>query len=302
MLKYIIAGGSGFVGNALCSLLLRQNHEVIVLSTKIKLPISFHPQLKFVYWNPSEHTIDKKFFCKDAVIVNLAGAGVAEKRWTHLRKQEIVLSRVQSLETLYKAIQSKQIEANYLLSASAIGWYGEGDKNFTEETECDTAYLATVCKQWEIEAMKFKNLNIPVGIARIGIVLGNGAGAFHEFLKPLKFGIAGIPAGGNQIYSWIHLEDLCQALQFLSTNKQQGIYNVVAPNPVTVLSIFNEMVACRKSISLKIPVPAFLLKMIMGEMSVEILKSCIVSSKKLQSLGFEFQFPNIKSCIKQLMC
>ncbi|MBK7762809.1 MAG: TIGR01777 family protein [Bacteroidetes bacterium] len=301
MSTYIIAGGSGFVGSHLSKILLAQSHQIIILSTKKKLPQTTNPQLQFVYWDPTQSVIDKKFSCQQAIVINLAGAGVADKRWTRSRKQEILLSRVQSLATLYKAAQNKQIGIEFLLSASAIGWYGEGEQNFTEEDANDTSYLSMVCKQWESEANTFEKLAIPVGIVRIGIVLGEGGGAFHEFMKPLKYGLAGIPAGGKQMYSWIHVEDVCQGLVYLSKNKASGIFNLVAPNPVMLRSIFNEMIICRNAFTIKLSVPAFILKIVLGEMSVEILKSCRVSSQKLQDLGFRFQYPEIKSCIHQLM-
>ena len=299
MANYLVSGGSGFVGTHLCKLLHAQGHLVYVLTTSQK-PRTAVEGIQFIFWNPKESIIDTSFQLHDCYVINLAGAGVVEKRWRNDRKKELIASRVDSLNTLFKAIEKKQISVKHLVSASAIGYYGNGDKFFSEEDKGDDSFLSSVCQQWEAAALQFEKLNIPVAIARIGIVFGNEAGALCEFLKPLHFGFAGIPADGNQIYSWIHVDDVSRLLYFLSSHNHRVIVNAVAPNPATVNDIFNELIKYTKPFFFSVHAPQFLLKILMGEMAIEVLKSTRVQSAKIQSLGFSFLHETIASCVKSL--
>jgi uncharacterized protein (TIGR01777 family) len=293
-MKILIAGGSGFIGKHLTNLLEKDKHEVFILSTQKTLCAS---NQNFIYWNPKEKMIDSTFSIKDCTIINLAGAGVADKRWTAERKKEIIDSRVDCLQTLFSAIEKKQIETTHLVSASAIGFYGEADKIFTEDDKSDSSFLSSTCQQWEHEAMKFEQLNCLVSIARVGIVLGKEGGALKEFLKPLQFGIAGIPSSGKQIYSWIHVADVARVFYFLANEKKAGIFNAVAPNPCTINEIFTALKKHKRTF-LTAHAPEFVLKLMLGEMSIEVLKSCIVSSQKIEQTGFSFLYNNIEDCVK----
>lgn len=293
-MKILIAGGSGFIGKQLCNLLEKDQHEVFILSTQ---KILCETKKNFIYWNPKEKLIDSAFSLKNCTIINLAGAGVADKRWTSERKKEIIDSRIDSLQTLFNAIEKKQIETNHLVSASAIGFYGEANKIFTEEDKSDASFLSSTCQQWEQEAMKFEQLNCIVSIARVGIVLGKEGGALKEFLKPLQMGIAGIPASGKQIYSWIHITDVARIFYFLANEKKAGIFNAVAPNPCAINEIFTALKKYKRTF-LTAHAPEFVLKIMLGEMSIEVLKSCKVSSLKIEQAGFSFLHNDIEDCVK----
>ena len=201
------------------------------------------------------------------------------------------------MQTLFNAIEKKQIETNHLVSASAIGFYGEADKIFTEEDKSDASFLSSTCQQWEQEAMKFEQLNCIVSIARVGIVLGKEGGALKEFLKPLQMGIAGIPATGKQIYSWIHITDVARIFYFLANEKKAGIFNAVAPNPCAINEIFTALKKYKRTF-LTAHAPEFVLKIMLGEMSIEVLKSCKVSSLKIEQAGFSFLHNDIEDCVK----
>jgi len=300
--KYIIAGGSGFVGRHLTALLEKEQHDVFILTTqKGKAGTSVSDSVKFIYWNPVERMIDKSFQLSNCRIINLAGANIAGERWTPSRKKEIVESRTSSLETLYAAVEKKQIQPVHLLSSSAIGYYGESDKILTEEDHGDESFLSSTCRQWEEVAWRFARLNLPVSVARFGIVLGKDGGALKEFAKPLHFGLAAIPSDGKQIYSWIHVDDLSRLLFFLSSNNKEGIFNAVSPRPASVNQIFFELIKHTHPFFLKVHVPDFTLRMVLGEMATEVLKSVSVSSHKIEDQGFAFAYPGIDQCIAALM-
>jgi len=295
MAHYIIAGGSGFVGQHLQILLQGRGHQVSILSTRKQINKSNH-----IYWDPTVAYIDPDFRCQQGILINLAGAGVADKRWTAKRKEEIRLSRIQSSETLYQAIRGGQLNVQSYLGASAIGFYAADDKPHVETDPGDQSFLSQVCQQWEQSSLRIAQLNIPVSIARIGIVMGQEGGALPALTQSFSFGIAGIPSGGNQIYSWIHVEDLCHLLLFLADNRKEGIYNAVAPTPVSLKVLIHSAIRASGKKVLSMPVPSFLLKLALGEMSIEVLKSSSVRADKILEAGFQFEFPEIQTCMNDL--
>lgn len=295
MAHYIIAGGSGFVGQHLQKLLQGRGHQVSILSTRKQINKSNH-----ISWDPTVAYIDPDFRCQQGILINLAGAGVADKRWTPQRKEEIRLSRIQSNETLYQAIRGGQLNVQCFVCASAIGFYAADNKPHVETDPGDQSFLSQVCQQWEQSSLRMTQLNIPVSIARIGIVMGQEGGALPALTQSFSFGIAGIPSGGNQIYSWIHVEDLCHLLLFLADHRKEGIYNAVAPNPVSLKMLIQSAIRASGKKVLSIPVPAFLLKLALGEMSIEILKSSSVRADKILDAGFKFEFPEIQPCMNDL--
>jgi uncharacterized protein (TIGR01777 family) len=298
--KYLVTGGTGFIGKQLCLLLAEQGNEVNVLSTRKDPGPSAHPNIRYVYWDPSKLYIDPDFTLEEGKVINLAGAGVANKRWTKERKEEIRQSRIAGLKTLWEAIDYEQINTTHLLSASAIGFYGNHAGLCDEDTKGDSSFLSSVCNDWEYHAWRLSSFNITIAVARIGIVLGTGGGALKELLKPLRYGLAAIPGNGKQMYSWIHEKDLCNVLLFLSSNSIRGAFNTTAPHPVNMDTLFNAMLL-HKPAYLKMHVPEWLLKLVLGEMSIEVTKSTNVSCKKLLDHGFEFKYPTIDDCMKDLL-
>jgi uncharacterized protein (TIGR01777 family) len=242
-------------------------------------------------------------------IIHLAGAGVADKRWTEDRKKEIVNSRTESSMLLIKGLQQTPNKVKAIISASAIGWYGEDEKSknnkrgFTEDMLSDTGFLGETCRLWEESINPVERLGKRLVKFRLGIVLSNDGGALTEFKRPIQFGIAAVLGSGKQVISWIHLEDLCRMMIYAIKNEtMQGVYNAVAPKPVTnkeLTLVLAEKMRGRFFVSLH--VPAFLLKLVFGHLSVEVLKSATVSSEKIQSAGFGFSYSTIDAALNNLI-
>lgn len=297
MATFVIAGGTGFVGSHLHKILQSMGHTVYVLSTRTKdIPFSKH----LIYWDTEKGIIDDSFHIKNAHVINLAGAGVADKRWTEERKKEIVQSRLSSLYTLEKAIQKGQIEALHLCSASAIGYYGFSQGLLQETHTGDDSFLSTTCKKWEEAAWSIAEMGVPTSIARIGVVLGKEGGALPALTNSMKWGIAGKPGSGQQIYSWIHLHDVCRMLYFLSIGQKVGIYNAVSPYPVPLSEVIKQIRKYAYPYSIPLPAPEWAIKVLLGEMSTEVLKSTQVSAHKILTEGFDFFYPTIEACISHL--
>ena len=235
MKTVLITGGTGLVGSRLTELLLARNYHVIVLSRSKKETST--PNLSYAIWNVEEQTIDASVFTKTDYIVHLAGAGVADKRWSVSRKKEILDSRIQSSALLVKALQQNSNKVQAVISSSAIGWYGPDPSlhsNGFEEVDAPFSdYLGNTCKLWEESIEPITQQNIRLVKLRTGIVLSTKGGALKEFLNPIKMGIAAILGNGKQIISWIHIDDLCnQFIYAIEHENMQGSYNAVAPNPV----------------------------------------------------------------------
>ncbi|MBP6455204.1 MAG: TIGR01777 family oxidoreductase [Chitinophagaceae bacterium] len=296
--KIIIAGGSGFVGKALTAFLLKKNYSVIVLTTNKKL-VSKTDHVEFVYWNPEENEIATTLKFENYIVINLAGANVAKGRWTENRKKEILESRVKPILFLKKLHQEKRINITYFISASAIGFYGLTENFCDENTFGDNSFLSETCQKWEHAADEIKNLGVPTSILRLGIVLGKNEGALPSLIQSLNFKVAAIPSNGNQIMSWIHINDVVKMFFHLIEKKQVGIFNAVAPNPISYNVLFKEIKKL-KSFWMLFHIPVWFLKIVLGEFATELTKSTKVSSKKIEDLGFQFEFPIIEDAFEEL--
>jgi hypothetical protein len=305
----LITGGTGLVGKSLSEKLLQKNYEVVVVSRKT--PAENRPpsdgRIKMTAWDLEKQTMDAEAIRSADYIVHLAGASVAEKRWTTKRKKEILESRTTSSELIVKTLQKVPNKVKAVISASAIGWYGRDPAirpatGFFETDKPDTDFLGETCRRWEESITPVIGLDKRLVILRTGIVLSNQGGALQEFAKPLRFNFATILGSGEQVISWIHLDDLCRIFMEALENKDfRGVYNAVAPNPVTNKELTLELAHALKGKQfIPIHVPAFALKIILGEMSIEVLKSCTVSSDKIKNTGFQFEFPAIESALKDL--
>jgi len=305
MQTVLITGGTGMVGQALTSYLLNRGYQVIVLSRSVKKSSQQH--LSYAVWDIEKQYIDSNALSTADIIVHLAGESVASKRWSVKRKQEIIDSRVKSGALLVKALNENNHKVKTLIAASAIGWYGPDTQSslqngFNEMDSFDNSYLGTTCQKWEESVQSVSALGIRLVTLRIGIVFNKMGGALAEFIKPAKFGMATILGTGNQIVSWIHQDDLCKMILFAAENQvMNGVYNAVAPNPINNKDLVNVIASKMHKFHFTLKVPVFVLKMMLGEMSIEVLKSANVSSKKIQSAGFVFDYPNVKEALKQIL-
>lgn len=309
MSTILITGGTGLVGRALTKSLLEMGHQVIVL-TRAASELKRNDGVEYGKWIPEKEIIDKNAVGRADVIIHLAGAGVAEKRWSRKRKQEILNSRVKSSRLLVKTLETIPNKVQTVISASAIGWYGpdpetkdsKSEKHRFQETDPPSAdFLGQTCFEWESSIRSVEDLNKRLVILRTGIVLSKEGGALKELIKPLNWGVAAIPGKGKQMVSWIHIQDMVSIIITAIGNKSmKGVYNAVAPEPVSM----KEMIICfangLKKIYIPVKVPAFLLKAVLGKMSVEVLKSTTVSCNKLLELGYRFRYPVIGAAVSSL--
>ena len=298
----LITGGTGLVGRALSRLLTEVGYRVIILSRRSGTATD-NKLITWAQWDVARQTIDVEALQQADYIVHLAGANVADKRWTNARKKEIINSRTKSSELLYSALEKHPNKVRKVISASATGYYGENQGHpFIESDPPGTDFLGTTCVLWEESVLRMKQLGKKIVILRTGIALSKEGGALKEFYKPLKFGFATILGNGEQYISWIHVHDLVRLyLSAIVNHELEGIYNAVAPNPVHHKELVMAMAKVAKGKSfISLYVPSFALKMALGEMSIEVLKSCQASSAKIQAKGFVFSYPDIQSAMEKI--
>jgi uncharacterized protein (TIGR01777 family) len=299
--KILISGGSGLLGRALSDELLKNGHEVAWLS---RTPGKYD-KIKAYKWDIKSNTIDEGALNWADTIVHLAGAGVAEERWTDSRKEVILKSRTESTRLLFEKIQSLKTKPTAFLSASAIGFYGfdTGDHWMTEADDPKARdFISGVVRAWENEVDHISKLGIRTVKIRIGIVLSEKGGALEKMLPVFKLG-AGAPLGdGRQYMSWIHIHDLCHIfLEAIENEFWQGVYNGVAPNPVTNKT-FSKTLAKTLNKPFFLPnVPSIALHLAMGEMSKIVLGGNRVSSNKVLEEGFDFKFEQLDKALSDLL-
>lgn len=304
MKNILVTGGTGLVGKELTVALLERGYDVVIL-TRSKIIQSNNPRIQYVHWNIENKFIDPNALNGIDAIIHLAGAGVVEKRWSDKYKKEIEKSRTESSAILMNALSTRNHSVKTFISASAIGWYGPdilGGSPFSEDAPAHDDFLGKTCKAWEESVSPCNQMGIRLGIIRTGIVLSKKGGALKEFLKPIKMGIAAILGNGKQMISWIHIRDLCNLYIHLMENENlNGIYNGVSPTPVSNKTLSITLASCvRKTFFIPIHVPAFFLKLIMGESSLEVLKSTTVNAIKTSKSGFIFIYPTILPALRKI--
>ncbi|MFY9160690.1 TIGR01777 family oxidoreductase [Aquirufa ecclesiirivi] len=294
-MKILITGGTGFIGKALQKQLRSSGHEVVILS---RSGGDFH-------WDPAKGEMDIRALEGLDAIIHLAGAGIAEKRWTESRKEELIQSRVQSSQTLYQALKQHPHQVHTFISASGIGYYGAdtGERLCEESTEPGQDFIASCTQAWEGSLKGIEGLGIRVVKFRIGLVMGNGGGIFPVLQKPIRWFIGANIGTGKQWQSWIHLKDLIGMFQWaLQEKTMQGVYNAVAPEPIRQ-SELNQQLARAMHRPLFLPaVPAFALRLVLGEMAVLVTGGNLVSSNRIQKeAGFSFRFVRFSEALKDLI-
>jgi len=305
MQTVLITGGTGLVGKALSNLLLSKGYQVIILTRSLKQSTA-KENLSYALWNIEQEFIDQDAIREADFIIHLAGAGVVDKKWTTAYKKEIVDSRIKSSELIIKVLKNNPHKVQAIVSSSAIGWYGadtiEGHQ-FIETDASDESFLGETCKLWEASIEGANALGIRVCKLRTGIVLSNKGGALAEFIKPIRLGFAAILGSGKQIISWIHVDDLCRMFVYAMENKNmKGSYNAVAPHPVSNKNLTVTLAKIMKGIFfIPLYVPSFILKIMMGKRSIEILKTATVSCEKISTAGFTFYYPGIEVALRELI-
>ena len=297
----LITGATGLVGQELVNLLLQNGHNVHYLSTS-KSKLVTNTNYKGFYWNPKKAEIDTNALTDVEVIIHLAGANVA-KKWTTAYKEEIIESRVLSTQLLYQTLQKNSHQVKQIISASAVGIYPDSLTDIYHETDLDidVSFLGNVVKQWENEVSQFEKLEIIVSKIRIGIVLAKNGGALQEMAKPIKYGVGAAFGSGEQYQSWIHVQDLVAIFQFVMENQLAGIYNGVAPYPVTNSELTKAIAKTLGKPLFLSNIPKFVMKLILGEMHQILFSSQHVSCRKLLDENFQFKFASLDKALNDLL-
>jgi len=309
MATVLITGGTGMIGSALTNELLSRDYDVIIL-TRSPEKYSNTSRLSYAKWDTEKQTIDGAAVTRADYIIHLAGEGVADKRWTAKRKNKIAESRINGGALLVRALRENVNNVKAVVAASGIGWYGSqsnsvaggkgSEKNpFDENDPAVEDFLGTTCKEWEASIDPIMSSGMRLVKFRTGIVLSKEGGALKEFKRPLKFGIATILGNGKQIVSWIHIDDLVRLYVYaIEMERLNGVYNAVAPHPVTNKKLIVQLAkTIRGKFYVPIFIPSFILKMVLGELSIEVLKSAAVSCKKIKSEGYHFLYPSLSAAI-----
>lgn len=301
-MKILVTGSTGLVGTALVKALAGDGHTVCRLLRPQSKTTSGSKDGFDVAWNPETGELGGAGVGPDAV-VNLAGASIAGGRWTQKRKDLLRSSRIDTTRALVKALAKMNARPRVLVSASAIGVYGDrGDEILTEESILGTDFLAGLAREWEGEALKAKALGIRVVLARFGIILAKHGGALAKMLLPFKLGAGGRLGSGKQWMSWITLEDVVGIIRFaIESNTVRGAVNVVGPQPGQN-SDFAKALAKTLHRPALFPTPEFALRLALGEMAdALLLSSQRVQPQKLHQLGYPFANPNLPGALSAVL-
>ena len=300
-MKVLITGATGLIGSQIIEDCIKSNISVNFLTTSRRKIIK-SDMVNGYYWNPSKKVIDLDCFIDIDTIIALSGSSVFSL-WTRKRKKEIISSRVLSLEFLKESIENNDIKISQLISASGISLYPDSLKIKYDENEStfDDSFLSNVIMKWETAANSFSTIGVKVSIVRIGLVLSKKAGVLKQTIMPMKFGFGIIFGSGNQIQSWIHINDLSRIFLFIMQKKLEGTFNGVSNNNLTN-SEFTRIISSNYSRAIfNIKIPKIFFSLIFGEMHEILFKSHNISSRKIQNLGFSFKFENLDNAVKNLI-
>ena len=293
----LLTGGTGLIGKHLTRQLLKKGYQVSRLS---RSPVR-DPQVTTYLWDVAKGEIDPKCIEGVDVIVHLAGAGIADKKWTDKRKKELIDSRTKSIGLIYELLKSKRHKVNTIVSASAIGYYSDrGDELMYETNSPSNDFMGKCCVEWEAAVGAGKEMGLRIIKFRTGVVLDNG-GALAKIALPVKLFVGSPLGNGKQWVPWIHYQDVVEMYLYgIENTKLEGAFNMVAPIPVTNAEL-TRAVARQLHKPLWLPnVPAFFLKLLLGEMSTIVLGSTKVSADKIANAGFLFKYPEVTSALKEI--
>ena len=299
-MRILLTGATGLVGTEITRLLHEKGIHVNYLTTR-KNKIEKGEEYRGFFWDPSSGEIDEACLQGVGAIINLAGESVFEP-WTKKNKQKILNSRLDSLNLLYRLLKENSHQVGQIISASAIGIYPSSlqKMHYEEETAVDNSFLGEVVQKWEKAVDPFEELGLRVAKVRLGIVLSNKGGALPQMQRPLRYNVGTSLGSGKQWQSWIHITDVARLFLHVLENGLSGVYNAVAPNPVTNEDLIGQMAETMDKKVWLPKVPSALLKVTMGEMSTVILSSQLVSSDKILGTGFKFYYINLKQAFESL--
>ncbi|WP_316817821.1 TIGR01777 family oxidoreductase [Pedobacter nyackensis] len=296
--QILITGATGLIGKKIINALQKAGHTVSILSRKN----IYIPGVKTYVWDVYHDKIDANCMTGIDTIIHLAGENIAAKKWTPKRKQQIIDSRVLSTRLLYKTIKETNATINTIISASAVGYYGDrGEEILTEDSPPGYGFMADCCKQWEEAVDEGKSHGIRIVKFRIGVILAKGEGALDSLEKPIKFFVGAALGPGNQWVPWIHIDDIVAMFTNAVENpSMNGAYNACAPFPVTNASLTKSIAQTLHRPVWPFNVPESLLKIILGEMSEVIFISTNASVQKLLSTDFKFKYIQLKDALSDI--
>lgn len=295
----VIAGGSGLVGSHLSKRLIDLKYKVQILTRGESKVVSNYKE--FVHWNPAEKSLPTQVLTEANVVINLVGRNIGDKRLSGAFKEEVYKSRIETTKLLVTFLNSSDNNCNLYIGASAIGYYGynRGEEVLEEDADPGLGFMADLCRDWEIESQKLENIRTV--IPRIGVVLDKEKGAYPSLKQPVLLSLGSALASGKQWMSWIHINDLTSALIFsIQNTKVEGVMNAVSPSPVRNRRMVGAIADSLNKVIFLPRVPAFVLRMILGEFAEAVIGGVKVMPNKLQESGFEFQYTSIDRTVDNL--
>lgn len=300
MSAVLITGGTGLIGRRLSEVLTEKGYEVMLLSRSGASSFTYSTYR----WSPEHQEIAYDAISRADYVVHLGAENIGAKRWTESRKRKIMSSRVKSGQLLAKSIKKNDKKIKAYISASAIGYYGAvtGEKIFREEDPPGDDFLGTTCQAWEKPARTISDQGIRTVILRIGVVLAKETGALPRLVRPIKYGLGAALGSGQQYIPWIHLDDLVGILvKSIEDEEMDGVYNAVSPEPVNN-EVFTQVAARVLKRPLVMPkIPAFMLRMYLGEMADVVLEGSRVSSDKISAAGYRFVYPALEKALADIL-
>ena len=294
----LITGGAGLIARLVTDELLNQGYSVSHLSRRP----GNNPKVKTYLWDVYKGEVDENCLEGISTVLHLAGENIADKRWTEKRKKEIIDSRTKSIELIYQLIKNKPNQVNTIISASAIGYYSDrGDELLTEDSPPNNDFMAQCCIAWENAVDEGKALGLRILKFRTGVVLNKSEGALLEMGRPIKLGFGAPMGSGKQWIPWIHWQDVVDMyLHAIEKINLSGVYNMVAPNPVTNKQFTKALAKQLHRAVWPINIPSLVFKLLMGEMSTIVLGSTRVSAEKIEKDGFSFKYPELAGALKAI--
>lgn len=297
----LITGGTGTIGHRLTQLLQQEGYTVTWLSRTGQST----PNVRVFHWDVPKGHLDPQAILTADHVIHLAGAGIADGRWTDERKKEIIDSRTRSTDLLAEALQSGNHHVQSFVASSAIGYYGgdTGDRPMVETSPAGSDFLAQVTRLWERSVDQVAALGIRTVKLRTGVVLTMEGGALPKLVQPIRLNAGAALGSGQQYISWIHVDDLCRMyLDALRDERWQGVYNAVAPMPVTNAALTRQIAQVLGKVLILPNVPAFALRLAFGELAVTVLGSSLVINKRVQDeTDFQYQFADLRVALQHLL-
>ena len=300
-MRVIVTGGSGLIGRALVDSLAQDGHEVILLSRNPDAVKNLPKGARAEKWDGQTAQGWGRFVDGADAIVNLAGATISEK-WSETRKQEIRASRVNAGKAMVEAVKAAERKPRVVMQSSAVGYYGpRGAEEITEDSRAGSDFLASVCKDWEASTAELDNMGVRRVIIRTGVVLDKNGGALPKMVMPVKMFVGGPLGSGKQYFPWIHLQDEVAAIRWLIENPNaHGVYNLSAPQPLTNKN-FTHAIGKVLGRPMLMPVPAFVMQTLFGEMATLLLDGQREMPMRLVKEGFKFKFTNAEAALRDVL-